>query len=105
MQTQDVSNIHFGILISPVVGVHQNEMNRLGKPVDNYPDGVKLVGRERHTHNKIQADVFPFLGWIIQRLQQSNRSHMISLDPSTCATFYNIVSSLTLHSSPLELRF
>jgi hypothetical protein len=39
----------------------------------------------------------------IQRLQQSGRSHMISLDPSACVAFYNIVSSLMLHSSPLEL--
>jgi hypothetical protein len=30
---------------------YQNEMSRLGKPVDDYPDGVKLVGRERQTHN------------------------------------------------------
>jgi hypothetical protein len=39
---------------------YQNEMSRLGKPVDDYPDGVKLVGRERQTHNKIHNDVFPF---------------------------------------------
>jgi hypothetical protein len=35
-------------------------MSRLGKPVNDYPDGVKLVGRERQTHNKIHADVFHF---------------------------------------------
>jgi hypothetical protein len=29
--------------------------------------------------------------------------HMISLDPSTCVTFRNIVSSLALHTGPLEL--
>jgi hypothetical protein len=28
MQTQDASNIQFGILLSPVVGVYRNEMSR-----------------------------------------------------------------------------
>jgi hypothetical protein len=105
MQTQDVSNIQFTVLLSPVVGVHRNEMSRLGKPINDYPDGVKLAGREKQTHNKIHADIFSFPSRNVQRLQQSGRSHMISLDPSTRVTFCNIVSSLTLHSSPLELRF
>jgi hypothetical protein len=47
MQAQDVSNIQFSVLISPVVGVHLNEMSRLGKTIDDYPNGVKLAGRER----------------------------------------------------------
>jgi hypothetical protein len=37
-------------------------------------------------------------------LQQSGRSHMIGLDPLTLVAFCNIVSGLTLHSSPPELR-
>jgi hypothetical protein len=41
-------------------------MSRLGKPVNDYPDGVKLVGRERQTHNKIHADVFPFQAGIFR---------------------------------------
>jgi hypothetical protein len=45
MQTQDASNIQ--LLLNPIVGVHQNEMSRLGKPINDYPDGGKLVGRER----------------------------------------------------------
>jgi hypothetical protein len=60
MQTQDASNIQFIILLSPVVGVHQNEMSRLGEPINGHPYGVKLAGRERQTHNEIHADVFPF---------------------------------------------
>jgi hypothetical protein len=60
MQTQDASNIQFSVLLSLVVGVHRNEMSRLGKPIDDYLDGVKLEGRERSTHNKIHADIFPF---------------------------------------------
>jgi hypothetical protein len=47
MQAQDVSNIQFSVLLSPVVGVHLNEMSRLGKTIDDYPNGVKLAGRER----------------------------------------------------------
>jgi hypothetical protein len=43
MQTQDVRNIQFSILLSPVEGVHQNVMSRLDKLVDDYPDGVKLA--------------------------------------------------------------
>jgi hypothetical protein len=100
MQTQDEGNIHLRVLLSPVVGVHRNEMRRLNKPVDNYPNGVKPMGRERQTHNKIHADVFPFCSRNIQRLQQSGRSRMISLDPSTRVTFCNIASSLALDSSP-----
>jgi hypothetical protein len=45
MQTQDAGNIQLSVLLSPVVGVHHSEMSRLGKPVDDYPNGVKLVGR------------------------------------------------------------
>jgi hypothetical protein len=47
MQTQDARHIQLSALVSPIVGVHRNEMSRLGKPVDDYPDGVKLAGRER----------------------------------------------------------
>jgi hypothetical protein len=47
MQTQDARNIQFTILLSPIVGVHRNEMSKLGKSVDDYTDGVKLTGRER----------------------------------------------------------
>jgi hypothetical protein len=72
--------------------------------IHDHPDGVKLLGKERQTHNKIHADVFPFPGKNIQRLQQSGKSHMIGLDPSACVAFCNIVSGLTLHSSPPELR-
>jgi hypothetical protein len=47
MQTQDVSNIQFSVLLSHVVGVHRNEMSGLGEPINNHLDGVKLTGRER----------------------------------------------------------
>jgi hypothetical protein len=63
------------------------------------------VGRERQTHNEIHADVFPFPCRNIQKLQQSGRPQVISFDPSTCVTFCDIASGLTLHSSPPELRF
>jgi hypothetical protein len=103
MQTQDARNIQLGILFSHVEGVHWNEMRRLGKSVDDYPDGVKLVADERQTHNEIHTDVFQFLGRNTQRLQQSRKPHMISLDPSTRVAFHNIASSLTFHTGPPEL--
>jgi hypothetical protein len=78
-------------------------MSRLGKSVDDYPDGVKLVADERQTHNEIHTDVFPFPGRNTQRLQQSRMPQMISLDPSTRAAFYNIASSLVFHMGPPEL--
>jgi hypothetical protein len=62
MQTHDASNIQLSVLLSPVEGVHLNNMSRLGKLINDYPDGVKLASGERQTHNKIYADVFPFLG-------------------------------------------
>jgi hypothetical protein len=103
MQTQDVRNIRSSVLLNPIEGVHQNEMSRFGKLVDDYPNGVKLVVGERHAHNKIHTDVFPFLGRNTQRLQQSSRPHMISLDPSTRVAFHNIANGLALHTSPPEL--
>jgi hypothetical protein len=69
MQTQDARNIQLNVLLSPVEGVHQNEMSRLGKSVDNYPNGVKLTASERQVHNKIHTDVFPLPGRNTQRLQ------------------------------------
>jgi hypothetical protein len=62
-------------------------MSRLGKSVDDYPNGVKLAAGERQTHNEINIDVFPFSGMNTQRLQQSSRPHMISLDPSAHVAF------------------
>jgi hypothetical protein len=103
MQTQDASNIQFSVLLSPIVGVHRNEMSRLGEPVNNHPDGVKLAGRERQTHNEIQTGVFPCPSRNIPRLLQSGRCHMIVLDSSTCVAFCDIASSLVLHLSPPEL--
>jgi hypothetical protein len=105
MQTPDTSNIQFGVPLSPVVGVHQNEMRRLGEPINDHSYGIKLAGRERQTHNETNADVFSFPCRNIQRLQQSGRSHIIDLDPSTRVAFCNVASSLALHPSPLELHF
>jgi hypothetical protein len=78
-------------------------MSGLGKSVDDYPDGVKLAAGEGQTHNEIHTNVFSFSGRNTQRLQQSRRPHMISLDPSTCVTFCNITSSLVFHTGPPEL--
>jgi hypothetical protein len=83
MQTQDVRNIQLNVLLSPVEGVHQNEMSRLGKSVDDYLNGVKLATRERQTHNEIHTVVFPSQDRNTQRLQQSSRPHVVSLDPLT----------------------
>jgi hypothetical protein len=105
MQTHDVRNIQLGVLFSHVEGVHWNEMSRLGKSVNDYPDGVKLVARERQTHNEIHTDVFSFLGRNTHRLQQSCRPHMICLDPSTRVTFPNITSSLTFHTGSPNCAF
>jgi hypothetical protein len=69
-------------------------MSRLGKSVDDYPDGAKL---------EIHTDVFPFPGKNSQRLQQSRMPPMISLHPLTCVAFYNIASSLVLHTGSAEL--
>jgi hypothetical protein len=78
-------------------------MSRLGKPVDDYLDGVKLATGERQTHNEIHTNVFPFPGRDTQGLQQSYRPHMISLDPSTHVAFRNIASNLAFHLGPPEL--
>jgi hypothetical protein len=103
MQTQDMRNIQLDTLFSLVEGVHRNEMNVLGKSVDDYPNGVKLAAGERQAHNEIHTDVFPFPGRNTQRLQQSCMPHMISLDPSTRVVFCNIASSPAFHTGPPEL--
>jgi hypothetical protein len=69
MQAQDTRNIQLGVLFNPTEGVHWNEMSGLGKSVDDYPNGVKLVASERKTHNEIHTDVFPFSGRNTQQLQ------------------------------------
>jgi hypothetical protein len=78
-------------------------MSVLGKPIDDYPDGVILAAGERQTHDEIHTDVFPFSGRNTQRLQHSRMPHMISLDPSTRVAFRNIESSLMFHTGPPEL--
>jgi hypothetical protein len=47
MQTQDARNIQLGVLFSHVESVDWDEMSGLGKSVDDYLDGVKLVASER----------------------------------------------------------
>jgi hypothetical protein len=103
MQAHDARNIKFSVLLGPVEGVHWNVMIRLGKSVDDHPNGVKLAIGEGQTHNEIHTDVFPFPGTNTQRLQQSSMYHTISLDPSTHVALHNIVSRLALHTGPPEL--
>jgi hypothetical protein len=62
MPTQDARNIQFSVLLSPVEGVHRNGMSKLGKSVDDYPNGVKLEVGEGQAHNKIHTDACPFPG-------------------------------------------
>jgi hypothetical protein len=45
MQAPDASNIQLCVLLSPVVGVHWNELSNLGELIDDNPYGVKLAGR------------------------------------------------------------
>jgi hypothetical protein len=103
MQAHDVRNIQFSVLLSPVEGAYRNQMSRLGKPGDDYPNRVKLAASERQAHNEIHTDVFLFLGMNTQRLQQSSMPHFISLDPLTRVALHNIASSLVLHTGPPEL--
>jgi hypothetical protein len=44
-------------------------MSELGKPIDDYLDGVKLAAGERQAHNEIHTDGFLFLGRNTKRLQ------------------------------------
>jgi hypothetical protein len=81
-----------------------DEVSRLHEWINNHPDGIILAGSQRKTHDEIHTDVFPLPGRSIQQLQQTGRSEMICLDPSTSISFCNIASSLTHHSHPPELR-
>jgi hypothetical protein len=101
MQAQDVRNIQFSVLLSPVKGVHRNVMSRLGKSVDDHPNGVKLAVAEGQAHNEIHTDVFPFLGRNI--LRDCSNPAGLNLDPSTCVALHNILSILTLHTGPPKL--
>jgi hypothetical protein len=71
MEIQDASNIQLSVLLNSVVGMHRDEMSRLGELIHDHPDEIKLTGRERQTYDEIHADVFPFSCRNIQRLQQS----------------------------------
>jgi hypothetical protein len=62
MQTQVERHIQLMVLLSHAIGVHWNEVCRLGESIQDHPDGIKLAGGERQTHNEIHADVFPFSG-------------------------------------------
>jgi hypothetical protein len=103
MQAQHARNIELSVLLSPIEGVHWNEMSRLRKSIDNYPIGVKHATGERQAHNEIKTDVFSFPGRNSKRLQQSSMPHMISFDPLRRVTIRNIASSLVLHTGPPEL--
>jgi hypothetical protein len=47
-------NIQFYVLLSPVEGVHQNEMSRLGKSVDDFMELKLQVVRGRPTIKSMQ---------------------------------------------------
>jgi hypothetical protein len=88
-----------------VTGMNRNEVSRLRESINNHLDGIILAGSQRQTHDEIHIDVFPLPGRSVQWLQQTGRSEMICLDPSTSVTFCNKASSVMLHSCPLKLLF
>jgi hypothetical protein len=47
MQTHNALNVQLCILLHLVEGMHENEVVRHGKSINNNPNGIILAGRER----------------------------------------------------------
>jgi hypothetical protein len=60
MQSNNLIQIDFGILLSRVSGMHREKMSCFSKSIDNYPYGVMFLGGVRKTNNEIHTNVFPF---------------------------------------------
>jgi hypothetical protein len=60
MQSNNLLQIDFGILLSSISCMHGKEVCYFGESINDYPDGVMLLRCVRKTNDKIHTDVLPF---------------------------------------------
>jgi hypothetical protein len=87
VQAKHVSNVDLSILLNSIFGVDGYEVSGFGESIHDHPNQIKLAGSQRQSHNEIHANVTPLPIRNTQRLQQSSRFHVISLNLLTCITF------------------
>jgi hypothetical protein len=58
--------VDLGILLNLIVGVDRYEVDRFGESIHDYPNQIKLAGRQGQTHNKIHTNVIPLPLWDTQ---------------------------------------
>jgi hypothetical protein len=63
-----MSYVDLGILLNLLVAVDGYEVGRFGESIHNYPNRIKLAGRQGQTHNKIHTNVIPLPFWDTQWL-------------------------------------
>src|SRR5664279_2790455 len=88
-----------------VGGLDRNEVGNFGEPVANNPDRVIPSARPRESGNKVHTDFIPFPLWYLQRLEQSGRTLMLSLDSLTDITSGYERANLSRHTMPPEFLF
>jgi hypothetical protein len=82
-----MNNVDFSILLNSILGMNRYEVSRFGESIHDHPNRIKLVGSQWQTHNEVHADVILLPIQNTQRLQQTFRFHIISLDLSAGITF------------------
>jgi hypothetical protein len=68
VQTQHMSDIDLGILLSIVVGVDGYDVGRFGVSIHNHSNRVKLAASQRQAHNEVHTYVIPLPCWNAQWL-------------------------------------
>jgi hypothetical protein len=76
------------------------KVTHIGQSIHNYSNGIISQLSSQRSHDKIHGNFFPLPLRHLQRLQQSSRSLMFSLDSLTSVAKSNILGNVSLHSIP-----
>ena len=97
MQAYCSGDIQVSQLVSPIGGVHWNEMGNLGQTVNDDPDGVMTSVGSWKSGDKIHPDFIPFPLGNFQGLKESSGSLMFSFDLLTHITLGYERANYSLH--------
>jgi hypothetical protein len=100
MQSNNLLQINFGILLSSVDRMHRKKVGNFGESLNDYPNRIILLRCLGKTNNKIHADVFPLPRWNRQWLECTGYLQMTGFNSLAGITFGYILSNFSFHSGP-----
>jgi hypothetical protein len=68
MQMHYLLNIDLCVLLCLMGGMYWQEMHCFGQPIHNDPNRIMVPGGIGQSHDKIHANILPFLRWYAEGL-------------------------------------